>query len=679
LNVLAKLNRQARTNANADSLEEIKELMEIRESFVKRGGDIRQTIKKVYQKDEKGQWINRLIYKYDEKFRSEVDAKAAAGGDMTWLKNNIDIDAYKKEADAVLEKNLKRINDDFPGDNPEIVEKREKAITQESRKYDITRKDFNGWNNYIIKNHPLSKWESAEYKEIKNDPELFALYNFISKTNKKAKDEGFIQNSISSFFLPFVRKTMAESLVWDGKLSVMENFYQSLKINPDDVGYGKFDEITGKMENSIPKYYTYDFTNKDGVNDYSEVSEDLFKNMILYIQQINKYKYLTEVEEQVKFLSTIEEFKNAHLAVDRVSNIVLDDDGNPKVMTGNAENMKTLDEFTRAVFYEQKYVLSDTDTPLYFGKVVNGMKGVVNSIAGREVFKPNEQVTATSMIKTMDAMNRGFQIKTLGLEFLSGAVNAFGTNIQMAAQAGEYFKAREFAKNEAKLLLQDVGDREKFVQLLNTFLPLSEDPSYEMFKKAGLTTLTQSNLGDMLMIFMKYPEQHAEKTTFFTLLENSIVVNGRIENITKYVKAKYKDRNSSGARYRETKPLIEKEIEQLKKEQSIAVTSKIEDGKLVIPGLDLNNRKEIQRLGLLSRRISEAATGNTSKENMNRMGMSIWTASMMVFKRWIPKLADTRFSEFRKVSNDFSVEFGDEGIEGESYDIGTLRLLGSVL
>jgi hypothetical protein len=679
LNVLAKLNRQARSNANADSLEEIKELMEIRERFVKRGGDIRQTIKKVYQKDEKGQWINRLIYKYDEKFRSEVDAKAAAGGDITWLKNNIDIEAYKKEADAVLEKNLKRINDDFPGNSPEIVEKREKAIIQESRKYDITRKDFNGWNNYIIKNHPLSKWESADYKEIKNDPDLFALYNFISKTNKKAKDEGFIQNSISSFFLPFVRKTMAESLVWDGKLSVMENFYQSLKINPDDVGYGKFDEITGKMENSIPKYYTYDFTNTDGVNDYSEVSEDLFKNMILYIQQINKYKYLTEVEEQVKFLSTIEEFKNAHLAVDRVSNIVLDDDGEPKVMTGNAENMKTLDEFTRAVFYEQKYVLSDTDTPLYFGKVVNGMKGVVNSIAGREVFKPNEEVSATSMIKTMDAMNRGFQIKTLGLEFLSGAVNAFGTNIQMAAQAGEYFKAREFAKNEAKLLLQNVGDREKFVQLLNTFLPLSEDPSYELFKKAGLTTLTQNNLGDMLMIFMKYPEQHAEKTTFFTLLENSIVVNGRIENITKYVKAKYKDRNSSGARYRETKPLIEKEIEQLKKEQSIAVTSKMEDGKLVIPGLDMNNRKEIQRLGLLSRRISEAATGNTSKENMNRMGMSIWTASMMVFKRWIPKLADTRFSEFRKVSNDFSVEFGEEGIEGESYDIGRIRLLGSVL
>lgn len=682
LNILAKLNRQARTNANADSLEDIKELMEIRELFVKKGGDIRQTIKKVYQKDEKGQWINRLIYKYDDEFRKKVDEVAAAGGDMNWLKDNIDVEAYKKEASVILERNIKRINSQFPGTNPEIVEKREKAISQENRKYDISRKDFNGWNNYLIKSHPLSKWESAEYKDIKKDPDLLALYNFITKINNKAKQEGFIQNSVSSFFLPFVRKTMAESLVWDGKLSVMENFYQSLKINPDDVGYGKFDEITGKMENSIPKYYTYDFTFNDGVNDYSEVSEDLFKNMILYIQQINKYKYLTEVEEQVKFLRTIEEFKNAHLAVDRAGNIVEDDDGNPKVMTGNAENMKMLDDFTRAVFYEQKYVLSDTDTPLYFGKVVNGVKGILNAAIGREVFKPSEEVSATSMIKTMDAMNRGFQIKTLGLEFLSGAVNAFGTNIQMAAQAGEYFKAREFAKNEAKLLFHNIEDKAKFVELINTFLPLSEDPSYELFKKAGLTTLTQNNLGDMLMIFMKYPEQHAEKATFLTLLDNSMVVDGKIVSIPRYVKNKYKGRNSSAARYRETKPLIEKEIEQLKKEKSISVTSKMENGKLVIPGIDLSNKKDlqkVQRFGLLSKRISESATGNVSKENMNRMGMSIWTASMMVFKRWIPKLADTRFSEFRKVANDFSVEFGEDGIHGESYDIGRIRLLGSIL
>ena len=40
------------------------------------------------------------------------------------------------------------------------------------RQYDITRKDFNGGDNYIIKRHPSSKWYSEEYKEIEKDPEL---------------------------------------------------------------------------------------------------------------------------------------------------------------------------------------------------------------------------------------------------------------------------------------------------------------------------------------------------------------------------------------------------------------------------------------------------------------------------------------------------------------------------
>jgi hypothetical protein len=53
---------------------------------------------------------------------------------------------------------------------------------------------------------------------------------------------------------------------------------------------------------------------------------------------------------------------------------------------------------------------------------------------------------------------------------------------------------------------------------------------------------------------------------------------------------------------------------------------------------------------------------------------------MMVFKGWIPKLLDTRFGEFRKISDDFSVEIGEDGIPmGEKYDIGRIRLLGSVL
>jgi hypothetical protein len=682
LEVLTKLTGAAQSKAASDSLEEVTALMEIRKRIAEKGGDMRRYVQQIYQKDEKGSIVNKLVHKYSKKFHDTVDEKNAKGGDLDWLKENIDIEGYRKEAEEVMKRRIETINKNrYSGTAEEERKTKEKLIEKVKKELDIDDPDFSGWNNYIVKRHPLEKWYSEEYKKIKADKDLFDLYNFIVKFNEKANDIGYIQNQVTKTFLPFIRKSMAEELAWDNRLSVMDNFYKSIQLNPDDTGYGDFNKVTGELENSIPKYYTYDFTYKDGVNDYSEVSEDLFKNMILYIQQVNKYKYLTQVEGQLKLIKTIEEFKN-HLAVDRSNNVVIVG-GKPQEIKGNEENTKMFDDFLRVILYDQKYVLSDSDVPLNVDKVLNFVKKTLNKVTGREIWKPNETPSATSLIKTIDAANRAFQVKTLGFELISGAVNMFGGNIQIATQAGNYFKAREFAANETKLSLQrfeNEEDKELFVQLVNTFMPLKDDPSYELYKSAGMSALTRGSLGDTLFMFMRKPEILIEKSIFLSLLQNTMVENGKIVNIREYVKSKYKDRYTSAAKYNEAKDKIESEIEELKKTRAISVTRKLENGKLVIPGLDLNNREELQRLTNLSRRIAANATGAITKDNINRMSMSVWTKSMMVFKNWIPKLADTRFGEFRKVVDDFSVRIGEEGIaEGEKYDIGRIRLLMYVL
>ena len=684
LNILYKLTSTARSKAAADAFEEVKDLMAIREKLVARGGDTRALVQKIYQKDTKGGLVNKLIYKYKKDFFEQIDENAKTG-DKKWLMANIDIEAYRKEAAAILERQIKNIErNNYPGTPEEVEDQRRRYIKEAQQLWDIDREDFNGFNNYVVKRHPLDQWFSDEYLDIQKDPDLLNLYNFITNFNDKAKDIGYVNNMVAKNFLPFVRKSMAEQLVWDNKLSVMSNFYNSLQIQTDDVGYGNINEVTGELQNSIPKYYTYDFSEKDegtGINDYSEVSEDLFKNMILYIQQVEKYKYLSEVEGQLNLVKTIETFKN-HLSTNRVSNVV-DKNGKPQELPGNEENTKVYNDFLRVLLYDQKYVLTDTDLPLNIDKVLNFVKRGVNRVAGKEVWKENEKPTATSLIKTMDAANRAFQLKALGFEFISGAANMFGGNIQMATQSGNYFKAREFLKNETKLIgqrFENNEEREVFKELINTFMPLKDDPSYDEFNRAGMTTLTRGNLGDFLMVFMRKPEQLLEKATFLTLLENMMVENGKIISIREFVKNKYKDRYDSAAKFKETKDKIEDEIEELKKTRAIAVTRKLEDGKLVIPGLDLSNRDELQRLTSLTRRISRNATGSLSDGDINKMSMSIWTKSMMLFKNWIPKLTDTRFSEFRKVSDDFSVEINEDGIPmGEKYDIGRIRLLASVI
>ena len=104
------------------------------------------------------------------------------------------------------------------------------------------------------------------------------------------------------------------------------------------------------------------------------------------------------------------------------------------------------------------------------------------------------------------------------------------------------------------------------------------------------------------------------------------------------------------------------------------------DNKVHIPGLDLNNRNEIQRLTNLTRRLSRNATGSNADSDINQTSQNIFTASAMVFKGWIPKLMDTRFGEFRVTSDDFNVEIDENGLTtGEKYDIGRVRVLAYVV
>ena len=328
LQVLYKLVTNAKGRASRDAVEEVNKLMAIRKKLVDRGGDVRRLVQQIYQKDSEGKLVNKLIYKFDKKFYDDVDNNALEGKrNKQWILDNIDVAAYKKEAKELLDKKIERI-EKLHDDNPDLMER---LIREEKEKWDIDNKNFIGWNNYIIKRHPLAKWESNEYKELKKDNDLMELYNFILEMNSKAKESGYIANKVASTFLPFVRKSMAESLAWDFDVSAVMNFGKNLTIQTEDVGYGQINELTGELENSIPKYYTYDFTRgEDGVNDYSDVSEDIFKNMILYINHMEKYKYLSQVEDQLKTVKTIETFKG-YLNTSRVGDIVRDANGNPQV------------------------------------------------------------------------------------------------------------------------------------------------------------------------------------------------------------------------------------------------------------------------------------------------------------------------------------------------------------
>lgn len=677
--ILYKLVENAKLKASVSSKDEVDKLMEIRKRLANRGGDLRQLVKAIYRKDDSNNFVNKLIYKYSPEFIDGVKNNALEENrSKKWLKDNIDVEAYIKESKDLLEKRVKQINKDY-SNNEEL---RDRLVLQEMQKWDITRADFNGWSNYIILRHPLDKWLTEEYKELRKDQDLFDLYNLITNINLKASEAGYLTNQGVASFLPWVRKSMAESLAWDFSLSTVMNFGNRLSLRADDIGYGKVDPLTNEIENGIPKYYTTDFTElPGGGTDTSEVSEDLFANMILYIGHMNNYKYLSEVEGQIQIVKDIEAFKKHHYKTSKTGNVIITN-GIVEKEKGNDENAKIYDQFMKAVLYGQKYALDDTDVTISTG-VTDYMKNAVNKTAkhfgGKEIFTMSDEPSSVSLVKSMETMNRYFQLKALGFEFVSGAVNWFGTNVQLAAQSGTYFNPSEVLKKQRKILSNQLTKNEQdiFVELINTFMPLREDPNYKTFKDAGMSELTKRNFGDMLMFFMRAPEQFTEKAVFMTLLDNIMVQDGKFVNIRDVVKRKYSNerKTASASRLREINDDMKSEIQKLKDDQSIASTMKIENGKLVIPGFDLSNLTEIQRLTKLTRRISTSSTGGINSENVSRSQMNIWFKSMMIFKNWIPGLAFTRFDHLKKISDDFSVTINEDGVtEGERYDIGRLRL-----
>lgn len=684
VNIMAKLNLTARSNAKATAEAGINKIMNIRKRIVARG-DAESVISKIFSVDKDNNRVNKLVKKYDTKFRDEFRDNAAADN-LPWLEKNIDLDRVRRESEVIMNKKIARIENFYKNDD----EKREAAILRVERAWDVDNPQFNGWKqNYLLQKYPLDKWYSDEYKAIQADPELKELYEYIENLNQEASSVGFIEKRIMDSFLPFIKKTVAEKVIEGNVLAPLTNFYDSLKMNPEDVGYGMYDEMTGKLVNAIPKYYTYDFSRKaDGPNDYSEVSFDLFANLILYTQEVEKYKYLSEIEDQISLLRTIETFKKNHIATDRSGNIIMEN-GKPKLAPGNEEIVRDFDLFTRTLFYGQKYVMSDVDTPVGIGKAIVNIKKIINkasnAVLDKDIAKINEgDETPASLVKLMDAANRAFTLKTLSLDPLPGLVNLVGTQFQISAQAGEYFTAEEVAKNEGIITTQRIirtpEEREMFTQLINTFVPLREDPSYEQLKKSSIVKggvlLDSNNVTDFLMIAFRKPEMVVEKAIFLTLLDNSMVEDGKIVNIRQYVKAKYKDRYDSPEAFQNAKAKMDAEIEKLKDTRSISKIKKLENGKLVIPGLDLNNKTELNRLSNQTRNITARVVGGLSQESTTKMDMSIWTKSMMVFKKWIYPLLETRFSGLHKLgADDFNVTITEDGmLEGEKYDLGRANL-----
>jgi hypothetical protein len=192
------------------------------------------------------------------------------------------------------------------------------------------------------------KWTSEEWKQLTKPENAPAkdFYDYIIRKNNEYADLGYISKQFARTFLPFVRKNLVEKLITGGQVKVGQQFFTDISVDEGDIGYGEIDPDTGKVINKIPKYFTRSIE--------QESSTDLFRTMAMYNEAAIRYKYLTEIEDQVTAVVNVE--KNKKSIDTSIFGKTKYKDGVLQYSEVKGENSQLVEDMMKAIIYGQKFV-----------------------------------------------------------------------------------------------------------------------------------------------------------------------------------------------------------------------------------------------------------------------------------------------------------------------------------
>lgn len=654
------------TKAAMDTVDESKTLLKIKVEYDK-WARAKGLTNKNYFDILKKKGSNALIDEFQTQFYTELNTKINSRDPdlFKWVKENINISEYNaflkeeiaKEKERIVEKYKNRENSE------ENRSKLENELNKVNKLYNTSTMDGLGWYQYdLIKRFPKEKWQTAEWKELHrkdaagnyvNQPAL-DFYNYIRERNEYYRSIGYLSRGEDRTFLPWVKKSLVEKMVMGGKVSIGEQFLREISLDEGDVGYGNIDPHTGRPIDKIPKYFT------TPVND--EYSEDLFKTMSLYNEMAIKFNYLSTIEDQALALIDLERSKKT-IATSIFSRTKYKKEGGIEVSPDNSKNAELIESMVKGIVYGQKYLDNDNfDQALAtFGKF--GER--VNAKLGIKIFPENLSGRTISLNKSINTLNRLFQMKAMGWNALSASSNLFGGTIQSIINSGKYYTKSDYMSVEAWINAKMIGVgnedyRKKAVGALEYFLPLTENYNREIAKKLSLNKFSQENIQDVLMYLMRQSDKHVQTVNFYSFLRNSIVQNGEVVNAREYLRStpEYANLYEGTFEQRKSKEAkFEEDVKKLIEEKGVLAVGQIVDNEFVIPGVDRKSESVIA-LRRKIQQVSKDALGNMTEDSRRLIDMNIYGSSFMVFKNWIPRLVDVRVGDLKYNAASDAYEWG---------------------
>jgi hypothetical protein len=371
-----------------------------------------------------------------------------------------------------------------------------------------------------------------------------------------------------------------------------------------------------------------------------------------------RYEYLSQIEDQMRLIARVESNKGS-IKTSLFGKTKYKEDGSPETTSDNSDNTQLIRDMMEAIIYGHKFVESDNFDQMLGS--VSGFGKKANKLLGVNLFPEKFDDSQISMNKTLTSLNNYFQLKTLGLNPLSAMSNLFGGSFQSIINAGTYFTKSEFFANEMALMSRMQGmDAKKRLAFLEYFLPLTENYNIKIAKELSIG-VTPEGVQEILMSLMRNSDQFVQSVNFFTYMDNTIVLDGKLVNVREYLRKtdKYagmyqlstEDRNKVMSEF-------EDDIKKLIEEKGVMNLATVdESNNLVIPGIERKDdsvfelRRKVQSL-------TKDALGNLSDDDVRRINLNIIGKSFMVFKNWIPRLVDVRIGDLKYNSARDAYEWG---------------------
>jgi hypothetical protein len=570
-----------------------------------------------------------LIKKLDSEFWKEI-VDAREKNDKKFFLDNMNIEEYDKLSKQAITKGIDELNKTtFSSDEEEDNFQRTYKINKLKDSLDIHSKTFDGYDNYrfkqLFRDTMIEEGHySKEYEQLRKSKAAHDVWQFFTDLNVKAKQMGYLDKQGSSFF-PLIEATILQKfaqtkdVLAQSKESLFTDFYQT-RIN-ETQGMSKTDPETGQVKRQIPKYFTKSDKN------VNQLSTDLNKIGALWVKSLLEYESSKNLENTLLTLHSVEKAKGS-LVVENGQ--VQFTDGELSVNTRENKNAAILQTIIDDGLYKLEQDLGSI-----------GNVGV--STLGQKIGKDQEDaeakaINAKKLLSNADTLKQGLAV---GLKPLLTLANWAGYQFQTYVNSGSMYLFSEFTKNNLKVV---TGTNLNIIQkgLLHLIVPLNEDVATEerrrIAKKQGLTKyLSTWTFNDVMMSSNSFPEKKLQLTNALSIIDNSMVKDGKIVNIRQYVKEQ--DRlarvNMSESERKELEKSFNQRVEELKKSSSLDKVAKIENDELVIPGVSLQELAKYRTSIIEYGRKLNGQMNNDNKAGYRRD--AIFT-SFMMFKNWIPKL-----------------------------------------